>query len=262
VVAIDNRKDHNLSVLYAGSANLTGAATGASAKNFEAGIIWDSPLEVAEARQFNEWWQEALTYTIEATKKTIQRYARAREKFLKANPIFFPAPSDHHADSVKEARFLWIEAGPMRTGGSHNAVEFNFQLASFFGQPDRESHIVTIMAGDRTWADRPISPKVTGFGVKIWRLSLPTRASSGFEYSGKVVSFTKVSSEDGIGYRLEVAEGDSERARQWQSVTQAQGSVGRTGGGHMYGFMLRPKRYSKPRALINATQDRNSQNDR
>ena len=62
------------------------------------------------------------------------------------------------------------------SGGSRNPVEFNRELAAFFGEPVSEQRQIHIEVGSEAWDDRPLSPKTTTFGADIWRLGLPTEA--------------------------------------------------------------------------------------
>ena len=238
VVAVETSSDRKLSAFHIGSANLTNAAYGAAATNFEAGVTIGFPLDEAITGSFNSWWETAWTQSIPATPGVIQSYTEERGRFLAANPALMTDPASDSPETISKASFFWIEAGPMRTGGSHNAIEFSSDLASFFGNPSQDSRRIIITAKGKRWTDRPLSPKTTSFGVKIWRLSLPTIASGGFDYAESIIAFTKQINSEGSLYNLEVTPAGSQAAREWYSRTQLYGSVGRTGGGHIYGFML------------------------
>lgn len=236
IAMVDDEKTHDISTLVVGSANLTGAAIGHRTRNFEAGITLQSPVETKLSRQFDSWWQEAWKLGVGATPKTLSKYIEQRTGFLRRNPDILLDASPHPTDALAEARVLWIEAGAMSTGGSHNAVDFNAELAKFFGPPSSETRRITIKAGNNRWDDRSISPKTTTFKVPLWRLSLPTKAMGGFDYRYRVIRLTKAGEGQHIEFILEVADDGSPEANAWRIETERYGSIGRTGGGHSYGF--------------------------
>jgi hypothetical protein len=61
-------------------------------------------------------------------------------------------------------------------------------------------------------------------------------AKGGYDYSYRIVRLTKAEEGQDIEFNLEVADEDSPVAREWRIETERYGSIGRTGGGHSYGF--------------------------
>lgn len=188
--------------LVASSANLTGAALGADARNYEAGVaLFGSAIPRAQFDRFEEWWKHAWNASIGATDALLDQYTGLRRRFLQRNADAWAELDPPSLSQLRNARSLWIDAGAM-SGGSRNQVEFNGELAAFFGPPRLLTRLLRIRANGREWDDRPLAHKVTTFGVDIWRLSLPTETSGGFLYPGKVILFRKA--EDGEGTYFEV----------------------------------------------------------
>jgi HKD family nuclease len=208
VLGIDVGKKHVLSTLIAGSANLTGAAIGPRARNFEIGFACKADVDAKVAAQFGHWWDDAWEEGVSATSLIIDEYVRNRDLFLRANPDVLVETSMPSASAVSAANMLWIEAGSM-SGGSRNQVEFSADLAAFFGPVVEQRRLLTIVVGSNSWSDRPLTPKRTTFDVGIWRLSLPTAARSGFEYPGRTICFSKEETASGTEYRLDVADDES-----------------------------------------------------
>lgn len=239
IMAVDSGRDHAFNALMAGSANLTGAAMGMRARNFEAGMSWISPVEPLVSDNFNSWWDEAWGSGINANPSNVRDYIDLRTEFQLRNPDLLPDTSRDEYISASDARVLWLEAGAMSTGGSNNAVDFSSGLASFFGPvADQSRSIVIVAEGNKRWVDRPLTPKKTTFNVRLWRLSLPTIAMGGCEYKHRILCFTKLEGERSLlEFRLDVADPDSKIARSWQLESGRHGTIGRTGGGHNFGFM-------------------------
>lgn len=228
-------KSKRMSVL-ASSANLTGAAIGTAARNYEAGVhVVGKALDASQRRKFEQWWQAASARSIPATDSALDRYSQLRSKFLERNPdtlagIDPPAPSELSVASV-----LWIEAGAM-SGGSRNQVEFNRELAGFFGNPTRRTRVLRIRRAGREWTERPLAYKVTTFGVEIWRLSLPTEATGGLSYPGKVVRFRRGADPEGEYFELDAQFPAHRGVARWQARAHRNGYVGLTSGQRSFGF--------------------------
>jgi len=124
---------------------------------------------------------------------------------------------------------LWIEAGPMTSGGSHNQLElprggnrfFGFEFSAYgdehevIGQP-------VLVAGGSVWIDRPL----TWHGHnRMERLNLPTQAQGGYDYAGSAVLFTRTP----VGFRLEVAAWESPLAVSWRNASLQLGTTYRLG---------------------------------
>lgn len=135
-------------------------------------------------------------------------------------------------------RVLWIESGDM-SGGSRNQIEFDEDLAAFFGiaLPPVGSAIelaVDVTGGE--WHDCGLAAKRTTFDVTIYRLNLPTAAKGGFDYPGTVLKFVP---HGGRYFRVHVAQAGSEEHRKWRADSEAAGTLAVTGGsaGREFGFL-------------------------
>lgn len=162
----------------------------------------------------------------------IRTYERCRDKFLRDNPSYADLADPPSPALITAAPTLWIEGGAM-SGGSRNQVEFNRDLAAFFGPPSTRQRVLQISVGQNIWSDRPLTPKTTSFNVEIWRLSLPTPLASGLTYAGQVLRLTRLG---GDQYRLEVAAPGSSLARQWRWNSVQNGYVGKTSGNREFGL--------------------------
>ena len=227
------RHNERLHSLLVSSANLTRAAIGGGNANFEAGMCVVSPPRNVE-RDWNNWWRSAWGVGLPLSKTIIDKYARAREKFVRENPVVLEALDLPSHASLSSASALWIEAGAM-SGGSRNQVEFSRDLAGFFGNVQSKQRLLELRVGSRRWDDRPLSPKVTTFGVEIWRLSLPTLSSGGFDYPGKVIRFRRVPTGK-AEFLLDVAEPNSGAARSWRSQANRDGYISVTSGKRAFGL--------------------------
>ena len=222
-----------LEALIVSSANLTGAAIGSRHTNYEAGAVLHDLGDVTSTAWYN-WWRSAWDAAIPLSNNLIDRYAELREAFIRSNPVILEIADPPSTQTLKNANTFWIEAGAM-SGGSRNQVEFNRELAAFFGPVLNRQRKLSIDIGRQAWDDRPLSPKVTTFGVEIWRLSLPTASSGGFQYQGKVIRFRRSASPK---QRLEVdvADVNSSAARAWRSKANRTGYLGTTSGDRAFGF--------------------------
>jgi len=181
VLCVERGRKPNPTCLLASSANLTGAALGATARNYEAGtVLFRDAIERSSITEFDRWWRSAWHASIGVSDDVLRRYAQFRDQFLNRNPDTLSDLDPPSLENLTAATTLWIESGAM-SGGSRNQVEFNQDLAGFFGQISNQSTMLRIATRRRIWDDRPITPKTTTFGVRIWRLSLPTEAAGAFE---------------------------------------------------------------------------------
>ena len=220
----------------ASSANLTGAALGPRARNYEAGIVLSgNAIGKSHMTEFDLWWRSAWQASIGVTDDVIDRYAELRDQFLRKNPDTLSDLDPPSLENLAAAKILWIESGAM-SGGSRNQVEFNHELAGFFGQISEQSRKLRIAAHGEMWDDRPLTPKTTTFGVEIWRLSLPTKASGGFDYPGRVICFKRRRDKEGAFFELDVAELGSPKYARWRSRAHGSGYVGLSGGNRAFGF--------------------------
>ena len=236
VLCVERGRKPNPTCLLASSANLTGAALGASARNYEAGtVLFRDAIEKSSITEFDRWWRSAWQASIGVSDDVLRRYAQFRDQFLNRNPDTLSDLDPPSLENLTAATTLWIESGAM-SGGSRNQVEFNQDLAGFFGKISRRSTMLRIAARRQMWDERPITSKTTTFGVAIWRLSLPTEAMGGFGYPGKVLRFRRRQDRHGAFFELHVVELDSRRYAQWRNKAQRDGYVGLSSGKRAYGF--------------------------
>lgn len=238
VAFVESIQGNNTSLL-AGSANLTSAALGPSAINYEAGVwIGSGAASQAHRTQFEAWWQEAWGQSIDVTDRVLQDYTRFRDSFLDRNPDTLVGVDPPSLDRLDSASVLWIEAGAM-SGGSRNQIEFGRDLARFFGRVTNRSRNLRIEVNGRLYVDRPLTPKTTTFGVEIWRLSLPTERQCGLVYPGTVIRFQKRRAQQGrLYFELDVADPGSAEHDAWRASAHSRGYIGVTSGGgrRTYGF--------------------------
>jgi hypothetical protein len=227
------RKPGVLRALIVSSANLTGAAIVDGGANYEAGATL-SGFDVAASDRWGAWWATAWAKSVPLTPEIVDHYARLRDAFVRANPVVLDSADPPSSTSLANANTLWIEAGAM-SGGSRNQVEFNRELAAFFGPVITRRRKLSVEIGGQQWNDRPLSPKVTTFGVEIWRLSLPTKASGGLKYPGTVIRFRRRMS--GVdSFLLDIAAEGSRSARAWRSEANRAGYIGSTSGNRAFGL--------------------------
>lgn len=224
-------------LLAATSANLTGAALGLSARNYEAGVqLRSGAIGEGDIRRFDAWWSEAWGMSLDATDTAIGKYASLRDRFLQRNPDAASQLDPPSPERIGDADVLWIEAGAM-SGGSRNQVEFSAELATYFGDREKGSRKLLIRARGKTWDDRPLSYKKTTFGVDIWRLSLPTRAQGAHcDYPGNVICLKRSGKNGTQAFELDVAAPGTRRHRRWYLASNRGGYVGVTSGNREFGF--------------------------
>jgi hypothetical protein len=122
------------------------------------------------------------------------------------------------------------------SGGSRNQVEFGGELARYFGPKKHARRLLRIRSNGKEWDDRPLSYKVTTFGVKIWRLSLPTKDSGGYAYPGRVIRFRRSQDRQGQYFDMDVTDTGNLRHGRWRSAAHRFGYIGMTSGQRTYVF--------------------------
>lgn len=223
-------------LFLASSANLTGAALTTKSRNYEAGIsLHGETVQRKEYINFHQWWAEIWKESVPATDKLIDQYAHLRDRFLSRNPDTIAGLDSPSLPHLGRAGTLWIEAGAM-SGGSRNQVEFSSELASYFGPTNHTRRLLRIHSNGEEWNDRPLSYKVTTFGVEIWRLSLPTKDTGGFDYPGRVIRFRRSKDRRGQYFDIAVADPGRPRHERWRSIAHRFGHLGMTSGQRTYGF--------------------------
>lgn len=236
-ICLDSDRADAKPCVVASSANLTGAALGPAARNYEAGTFCAFPSRAgAPLGKFDRWWDEAWRSSLGATDRLVERYAELRGRLLRKNPDLIVNLDPPSRRRIGQARVLWIEAGAM-SGGSRNQVEFNRDLAGFFGPVRSSTQYLRMSVDGRVWDDRPLSPKTTTFGVDIWRLSLPTTEQSGLTYAGRVIRVQRGRDDGRTVFELDVADLDSPRYRRWWREANRRGYLGQTSGDRNYGVL-------------------------
>ena len=236
VLCIERGCSRRATCLVASSANLTGAALGANARNYEAGIaLLHDSIAKSSIAEFDRWWQSAWQASISVSDSVLDRYTKLRDAFLQRNPDTLSDLDPPSLKQLKAATVLHIEAGAM-SGGSRNQVEFNRELAGFFGPVRRSRKNLRIAVRGHMWDDRPLTPKTTTFGVDIWRLGLPTEATGGFEYPGKVLQFKRRKDKQGTFFELDVADLDSRKHARWRGIAHRRGYIGLSSGKRAFGL--------------------------
>jgi hypothetical protein len=228
----------NSSLLIIGSANLTRAALGTSATNFEACIgSTTTSKKSSEHKAFAPWFLNLWTQSLPATTARIDRYAIVREKLIDANPVILPSLDEYPSSEIDHAQNLWIEAGAM-SGQDSNQVEFGPKLAPFFGPSKKGTKLLRVKFGSILRDDRPLSYKVTQWNTEIWRLSLITSPQGGPSYPGRVIHLARTRDDHGEFFLMHVADAGSIQSNKWKRLAHATGTVARTGsaaGGRTYG---------------------------
>jgi hypothetical protein len=235
VVAVEAQsvRRGQLAGIVTSSANLTSAALGHTGVNYEAGAAI-SISDAATKIRWAAWWQAAWHQGISLSLQAADRYERLRDRFVTEHDIALDLVDPPSNQLLSSAPSLWIEAGAM-SGGSRNQVEFNRELAGFFGAVAKSTKILTIRSGKKLWNDRPLTPKTTTFGVEIWRLSLPTESSGGWSYPGKAIRLSRDPSQPEV-FLLDVTPAGSRLSQQWRTEACRSGYVGRTSGNREFGL--------------------------
>ncbi len=129
-------------------------------------------------------------------------------------------------------RSMWIQAGTMTSGGSHNQLELPRGTNLFFGfnyDTYGPEHITIgqpiLMAKGRVWSDRQLSWHAGGGQNAMERLNLPTQAQGGYQYADTAILFRRTST----GFELTVAPWGSSRANAWLNASAGSGTLFRTG---------------------------------
>lgn len=121
-----------------------------------------------------------------------------------------------------EYRYFWVECGTM-SGGSRNQVELPRGAHRFFGHQmsHERAHEVpaelTIIANGRRFNERKLTWHGSALENQMERLNLPTRSQGGYDYSSgtRVVLFVRSTD----GYRLELADVESDLALAWRNAS-------------------------------------------
>lgn len=127
---------------------------------------------------------------------------------------------------------LWVMAGSMSSGGSHNQLELPRGANQFFGfnhSNYRDSHInigrPTLTLRNLRWEDRPLTWHGNN---RMERLNLPTLAHGGFNYRNTAIMFRR----HRTGFELEVLPWKDPAAVAWREASRSLGYIFRVGGGN------------------------------
>ena len=235
VLALTSARTGKLKFLQAGSPNLTSSAVGDIPKNFEfaIGLGADRRTSLDSGATFTNWWKHIWNCSRIVDKRLIEQYGKVRLKVLDQNPILRHAvgpPSE-----VQDAKYFFMEVGAASgPPGYRHQIEFPETLAAFFGTPVRHGRTLTLSGNGVAWDKRPLSYKVTTFGVEIWRLGMPTQRSGGEPITERVIRFCRT--DDPNTFEFEITDRQSETFTKWENVANTLGQLGATHGG-------RPRRY-------------------
>ena len=237
VIAITNERTDKLTFLQAGSANLTSSALSDVPRNYEFSI------SVAAARstlpdwtkEFGDWWSHIWNQSRVVDRRLIRRYADVRMSVLEQNPILKMEAGPPSHMQVAERFFVEVGAASGPPGLRHQ-VEFPEWLAAFFGKPKRHRRNLTLSNDVATWNARPLSHKVTTFGVEIWRLGMPTQRRGGDPIAHRAIRFKRTDDPD--TFHFQVADTQSATFLGWKKAANMSGQFGSTHGQQprMYGF--------------------------
>ena len=129
-----------LMAIQAGSSNLSAAAIGKSAANYEMGMyIGTSGIrELDPDSRFATWWTTLWNASRKVDKYFIGRYAKLRQGVLKQNPIV--RATVETPNSIDSALYFFLEVGAgSGPPNRRHQVEFPRGLARFFGEVSNQN---------------------------------------------------------------------------------------------------------------------------
>jgi hypothetical protein len=223
--------------LLIGSPNLTQRAF---TMNTEGAVVDTVAATEADALWASLWDEAVSPSTVD-----LDEYADWRKRSSPPLPSdtapVAPKPSPGSLITLAEAiddgfdpstfEHMWVEAGSMSSGGSHNQLELPRGAQRFLGfafqgyASTSVEHIgePVLRTGSLVWADR----KLTWHGDnRMERMNLPTLAAGGFNYVDTAVMFRRM--DDGT-FELHVAAWDDALAASWRSASAALGTIYRLG---------------------------------
>jgi hypothetical protein len=231
VLAVSRGATFSPDLLIASSMNLT-SAIGRRTRNFEFGLLGLTEQN-EDLGDFTHWWTEAWRFGRAPNERMIETYAKLRGDFLQENPILQTLPDP--PENIGEANEFWIEVG-QASGMDRHQVEFPEALAAFFAPVTRGRITLTLGRQGQWWPNRPLSYKVTTYGVEIWRQGMPTIRMHAEPIQGRVILFRRTAQP--LTFEYDVADVASARARRWRNKSNLLGHLGRTRGerAREYGF--------------------------
>ncbi|MCG3777022.1 MAG: hypothetical protein JW395_3897 [Nitrospira sp.] len=237
VLALVNSHTGRLTFLQAGSANLTASAISDAPKNYELAIALRAggKASLHSTLTFTKWWSKIWSYSRDVDRSLIERYADVRLKVLERNPILRHAAGP--PSNIGAAEYCFVEVGAASgPPGLRHQVEFPESLAAFFGKPVSRRRDLTLCRNGVTWNGRPLSYKVTTYGVAIWRLGMPTQNSGGEPIAQRAIRFKRTN--DSHTFEFEIADTQSQAFVSWEKAANTLGHLGSTHGERprTYGF--------------------------
>lgn len=231
-----------LTAIQAGSPNLTYAAIGRMPKNYELAIttVTTNAYSLDYEEGFEQWWQGLWRASRVVNEAFIHQYARLREQALNDNPILratIESETIETPETAKNALHFFLEVGAASGAtNARNQVEFPRALAEFFGDLSYQRRDLILRQTNQVWEHRPLSYKQTSYGVDIWRLNMPTKASGGPPIAERAIRFTRT--EEPTTFAFEVEDIDSSAFQTWKGAAEASGLLGATQGQRprTYGF--------------------------
>jgi len=202
--------------------------------NTEMGVI---DQDSSDASVLDEYWTALLAESVPLTDAILTDYKVRRPVVKKRpvdpdsriTPVKLPTPKaltvfgDAVAvGTIDPAQFdsLWVEAGTMSSGGSHNQLElprganrfFGFSFSSYTGSRVTTIGHPVLLTNTRTWNNKPLTWHGNN---RMERINLPTTIQGGFSYSGTAVLFRRTPA----GYQIAVAKWDSGQAIAWRNAS-------------------------------------------
>lgn len=229
VVAVTRAGSGQVSHLVVGSANITRAAIGPLASNYEAvATIADASRVIS--RDFFAWQKSVLSQCVPLTNARIRQYAKVRDGFLRQNRAIYSLLDPPAPKNIRDARCLWMECGQMSGPPGHrHQIEFSSELAAYFGAHDRDTTVRIKLQGG-VWQLRPLSYRNEHHYVPIWRLGLLTRRMGGPVYQGRVIHFER-DLNDERSFVIDVQDYGHSSVEQWMVASNSRGVVGHTRSG-------------------------------
>jgi len=184
----------------------------------------------------DEYWASLLSESVPLTPALLDDYKNRRIKTKSRptdpdrgiRPITLPSPTalpvfgdEVTAGSVDPKQFssLWVEAGSMSSGGSHNQLELPRGANRFFGftfNNYTSSHVTighpVLFTNTQSWSNRPLTWHGNN---RMERINLPTALQGGFSYANTAVLFRQTPG----GFEIVVADWSSALAVAWRNAS-------------------------------------------
>jgi hypothetical protein len=189
-------------------------------------LLDTTPLTTALLRDYRQKWVRPKRRAVEPDPKPKPPTIRPSDK-----PVFWEAITTGGIDPMA-FNHLWVEAGSMSSGGSHNQLELPRGAHRFFGFPATtypEAHVTignpVLTLRNRRWNDRPLTWHGAKKMNKMERINLPTLAQGGFDYKNTAVLFRRHAG----GFEINVYPWNDDGAIAWRAASDALKTVFRLG---------------------------------